>query len=367
LETIDLTVSNPTVVGFHYPRDWQEGWSGQDLHLPYAPDALGYAGARKAIAAYLQDQGMKASPESIVLAAGTSEAYAWIFRLLGSMGDEFVAMVPGYPLCDAIAEWCGMSLFPWPWRYTSVGAWETDWLKLAQSISSRTKALILVHPNNPTGHYLTEGDFQRALALAADYDLALIVDTVFWDYCHLSTPPSPVPASEGPLVFTLGGLSKTCALPQLKLAWMHVSGQQAKVDAALDKLSWTADTFLSVSIPIQTLAPSLLTTRRLMQKPIRERLAENLLQASTLLGSSFELRKPQGGWSLPIGLPHGPDDEQAAIALLEREGVLVQPGYFFDFPEEGHIIISLITPPSSLREGLNRLQRFSMHSGWIAS
>lgn len=362
---LDLTVSNPTAVDLPRPIDLLKPLGHEANAFPYLPDPQGEYPARAAVAAYLCGQGLPAQPESMLLTSGTSEAYTWIFKAIAKPGDEILTLTPGYPLCDALADYAGLTLLPWPMRFQArSGRWYLDWEKLEQSLSTRSKALILIHPNNPTGQYFTADDFAKALALAERHGLALIVDSVFWDYAHLPAQATPLPQSQGPLIFTVGGLSKTCALPQLKLGWLHVQGDENLVAAAMQKLTWIADAFLSVGTPVQRLTPGLLNARAGLQQPVQTRLTENLVMAKILLTDKLSPLWPEGGWSLPIALPHCPDDEKAAILLLSEDHVLVQPGYFFDISDEGHVVVSLLTPPHLLKQGLERLLLFCQRHEW---
>ncbi len=363
---LDLTVSNPTAVELPRPTALLKQLGSEANAFPYLPDPQGEWPAREAIAAYLRGQGLAAQTEHLLLTSGTSEAYTWILKVLAKPGDEIITLTPGYPLCDALADYAGLTLLPWPMRFQpEQGRWHLDWEKLEQGLSTRSKALILIHPNNPTGQYFSAEDFAQALALAERHGLALILDTVFWDYAHDANRATPLPHSSGPLVFTVGGLSKTCALPQMKLGWLHLQGEASLVETSLQKLIWIADAFLSVATPIQRLTPELLLARTEMQFPLRARLTENLAIADKLLAGKLTPLWPEGGWSLPIALPHCPDDEKAAILLLNEDHVLVQPGYFFDISDEGHVVVSLLTPPEIFKQGLERLVQFCQRNEWL--
>jgi alanine-synthesizing transaminase len=356
---LDLTVSNPTVVGLPYPENWLHDLGKTENVFPYLPDSLGALPAREAVARYLNEQGVSAHADNVVLASGTSEAYSWIFRLIAAPGDEIITMTPGYPLCDALAEWCGLNLLAWNWRFDEAKSqWVTDWNKLEQSLTNRSRALVLINPNNPTGQYLTSHDWQSVLAMAERHDLAVIVDTVFWDYRLAANGPDPMPVSTGPMVFVLGGLSKTCGLPQMKLAWLHLQGDIKRVAVIREKLAWVADIFLSVNTPAQNVLPRILADRHLWHNTLVARIRENLGVAQELLSNLAMVLAPQGGWCLTIRLPHHPDDEATCLELLEKHEVLVQPGYFFDFPQDGYLMISLITSTSEFRQGLNRIADF---------
>jgi alanine-synthesizing transaminase len=366
LPLCDLTVSNPTAVGLEYSVPGDLG-APENL-FPYRPEPLGEFEAREAVAAYLQSQGQYGRADRIGLASGTSEAYAFLFKLLARPGEEVMTLTPGYPLCDALIEWAGLKQATFavqPLEASKRASGQdhapVNWTKLEQSLSTQTRALILIHPNNPTGRYFTADDWQAVMRLAQDHDLALIVDTVFFDYVHQGMQGlAPVPRSNGPLVITLGGLSKTCGLPQLKLAWVSFDGSEAKVAAALERWEWMADLFLSVSTPVQRLAPRLLAERRHFQQALQNRMAQNLTAAAEALqGSTVRPLWPQGGWSLPLQILGCDNDEGACLDLLSQHHTLTQPGYFFDYAEEGILVISLITPPEIFQRGLAAIRQLA--------
>lgn len=365
---LDLTVSNPTEVGLEYPAHHLKDFTTAENFFPYQPHPMGEWQAREAVAAYLRNQGQKASAKTLGLTSGTSEAYSFLFRILAKPGDEIMTLTPGYPLCDALIEWAGLKQVTFAAacrREANQLTWHIDWDRLEQNLSTQTRALIFIHPNNPTGWYWTADDWQQALRIASDHHLALIVDTVFFDYAHPGMPqpapwPVPVPDSTGPLLITLGGLSKTCALPQIKLAWASFDGDAVAVAKALEQWEWMADLFLSVSTPAQRLAPTLLQACRDFQTPLHQRLQTNRLAAQGLDSSNAILPHwPQGGWYLPLQIKGCENDEEGCIDLLENFGVLTQPGYFFDYAQEGMLVTSLITPPSTYAQGLAAIQKWA--------
>ena len=388
---LDLTVSNPTSVGFPFPDDWPRLLSGTDhmggegsgrgrsaLH-DYVPDPKGLLSARRAIADYLRGNGAaRTTPDDIFLTAGTSEGYSHLFRLLCEPGDTVLVPRPSYPLLDTLAGLSGITVASYPLRLArpfedtphrhDVGfAWRIDRAALAEARTDRTKAIVVVSPNNPTGNLLLDDDARWMAEFAAAHGLALIVDTVFADYTFgepkiaedtLETAAlSHVEGLDAPLVFTLNGLSKLVGLPQLKLAWIHVAGNAADVAVAKDALEWMCDAALSVGTASQLACAELLRRRAEFQEPIRARLAENLdiLRKIASATPSLQPLWPQGGWCIPIRCREIDDDEVFAIRLVEETGVLVQPGYFFDFEDDETIVVSLLTPPETFREGVRRI------------
>jgi aspartate/methionine/tyrosine aminotransferase len=323
---LDLTETNPTRVGLPAPPE--SAWRGllEGAREPYAPEPLGLLSAREAIA---REWGF--DPAALALTASTSEAYAHLFRVLADPGDVVAAPEPSYPLFAPLADLEGIEIAPYPLHYRN-GRWRADFAALPH-----VRALIAVQPNNPTGSLL---DVHEAVGLCARRGIPLIADEVFGDFC--ARPASFAGTSEC-LTFTLGGLSKSCGLPQAKLAWIACSGPGS--DKALAALEWTCDAFLSVSQPIQRAVPALLATRRPFVDAVRARIAINLAALSEL-----DLLTWEGGWSAVLRMPDSRSDEEWTLALLER-GVLVQPGHFFEFADDQHLIVSLLPEPASFAKG----------------
>jgi alanine-synthesizing transaminase len=361
---LDLTVTNPTLVGLVYPNAILAANTEAFQIFPYHPHPMGEWDAREAVSDYLRQQGqIGVQTQRIGLTSSTSEAYAFLFRILAKPGDEVIVMTPGYPLCDELLAWSHLKALPWPWNPSPSNPsqrWETDWKALEWSLTNATKAMVLIHPNNPTGYGLSPSDFQQAYALAERHGIAVIVDTVFRDYPlgpH-PVPPIPVPAAEGQVVITLGGLSKTCALPQWKMGWAYFDGPTGKVESILAEWERWADTFLSLNTPVQRLARHLLQNRGPIQNEIRQRCQRNLDYALQRVDPPFCVDTPQAGWSLPLTLKESVEDEVLCVDLLRHAGVLVQPGYFFDYADSQHVVVSLITPPETFRTGLDKLAQF---------
>lgn len=355
-DLIDLTVSNPTTAGFSYPDDVLGGLA-DPRNLIYEPESAGIAEAREAVAAELARRGTPVSPSAIVLTASTSEAYGYLFKLLCDAGDEVLVPQPSYPLFEWLTRLEGVAVRPYRLEYHA--RWAVDASSIAASVTGRTRAVLAVSPNNPTGSYFTRDDFAR-LASAAP-ELPLIGDEVFWDFPLPQAPDDRVSvlASGRPLVFALGGLSKSAALPQLKLGWIAIGGTEANVHAAREKLELIADTYLSVSTPVQTSAAALIQAGAVMREQILERARRNLaaLADMTRRHPALNLLRAEGGWSAVLRVPAVVPEEDLAVSLVEDEGVLVHPGYFFEFAHEAFVVVSLIARPEAFGEGLARLER----------
>jgi len=353
-EVLDLTVSNPTRSGFDYP----EAEIRQALSLPsvlaYDPDPQGARAAREAIAAH---HGHGLCAEDLLLTASTSEGYGLLFKLLGDPGDEVLVPSPSYPLFDWLARLEGLVARPVPSYFHD--RWHLDLGALEAAVSPRTRAVVVVNPNNPTGHFLAQAEWAALTALCARHSLSLLVDEVFADYAlevaeeRLATalldPAPPCP------VFLLSGLSKVAGLPQLKLGWIAVRGPGA--NDHLDALAFLADQYLSVSAPVQAAAPRLLELAKPIRAQILPRLRSNLAILDAALAGQPQLsRLPvEGGWSVLLRRPAVDADEACALRLLEKASVLVHPGSFFDLPGDGHLVLSLLPREPEFREGLRRI------------
>jgi len=334
-ELLDLTETNPTRVGLPAPPE--SAWRGliEGARAPYAPEPLGTHESRAAVSGYY---GGRVPADHIALTASTSEAYAHLFRILGDPGDRFLVPEPSYPLFGPLAALEGVELEPYPLRYAQ-GRWRADLDALVPA-----RALIVVQPNNPTGSLLDEQEMRAIESFCAENGAALISDEVFADF---ATREARFAGRDACLTFALAGLSKTCGLPQAKLAWIACSGPGA--EPALAALEWSCDAFLSVSQGIQRAAPALLEARHPFIEATRARLAENLRALAALEPLSWE-----GGWSAVLRAPATRSDEEWTLALLER-GVLVQPGHFFDFADEHHLVVSLLPEPAIFLEGVRRI------------
>jgi aspartate/methionine/tyrosine aminotransferase len=369
-ETLDLTVSNPTSCGFSYDAGALLSPLSEPAALVYDPQPFGLASARAAVAEYYRDHGAEIPAEHICLTTSTSEAYSYLFRLLCDPGDEILVAHPSYPLFEFIAQLDSVRLREYPLRYDPTAhaaaehAWSIDFDALRVSITERTRAIIVVHPNNPTGNYVSGAERGALEALCGEHDLALIVDEVFLDYpinnhAGASTKPCTFAAGEGAaLCFVLSGLSKICALPQMKLSWIVAKpvarGPEALLEAALTRLEVIADTFLSVNAPIQAALTNWLGGRHLIQEQIRARVRRNVAAlGQRLRDSSAQALALEGGWTAVLRVPRTVHGQNFAEAALDR-GVLVQPGEFYGLPG-GRVVMSLLTPPETFDAGLARL------------
>jgi alanine-synthesizing transaminase len=356
LPVLDLTRSNPTQCGIALPQDEILAALANPRALAYSPDPKGWTGARIAVAAHHARQGFHADPERLFLAASTSEAYSWAFKLLCEPGDEVLAPRPSYPLFECLAALDGVTVRSYP--LCPELHWAIDRHALESLLTPRTRALIVVNPNNPAGSYVHAEDWAYLAGLAERRGLAILSDEVFFDYrLQPGTPASSSLAlADGPLVLTLSGLSKIAALPQMKLGWMHVSGPEAIVREACERLEWIADAYLSVSAPVLYAAPAWLGLADRIQPAVLARCqaAQDVYQ-STLRGP-VRAWPAEGGWTTIVEGPRTVDGETLALALLEQRGVLVQPGYFYDFPRDGFLALSLLTPPGEAAVGARAIE-----------
>jgi len=353
LDTVDLTVSNPTAVGLQPLDDLGLAALSLPASARYTPDPRGLRHAREAVAEYYAQRGQPIDPDHIVLTASTSEAYGWVFKLLCDPGDRVRVAHPSYPLFDDLAALEHVSLEPFALEH--YGRWEFS----APPPDPGARALLLVHPNNPTGHLLRRGERHEAVRWCAAHDAALVVDEVFLD--AVATPPPDASdtfaGEEGCLTLVLSGLSKVAALPQLKLGWIVVSGPAALRDEALRRLEYLADCYLSVSAPVQHALPSLLAGRHRVQAAIAARVTSHRARlVAAFADSAVTVLGADAGWYAVLRLPRTDTDEAWALRALDA-GVLVHPGYFFDFAAEGYAVVSLLPEPDDFHRGLQRLVR----------
>jgi len=349
---LDLTVSNPTVCGFEYDAAELLAPLADPAALVYDPDPLGKLSAREAVSRYYEDLGADVRPGRLCLTTSTSEAYSFLFRLLCDPGDEVLVARPSYPLFEFIARLDDVQLREYPLFYDE-HSWSIDLHALEESINPRTRAVVLVHPNNPTGHFTSQAEREALERLCAAHDLALIVDEVFLDYA-LEPPAAPSFTTGEPacLTFVLSGISKLCALPQMKASWLAACGPGERVRAAMARMEVIADTFLSMNAPIQHALPGWLGARQGIQSQIRTRMVANLqMLDDRLAGTAVRRLALQAGWTVILQVPRLGAD--LALAALEQ-GVLVQPGSFYGLPE-GRIVLSLLTLPEVWQQGIARL------------
>lgn len=353
---IDLTQSNPTRVGLPYPPHLLDALA-QPHGLVYEPTPFGLRSAREAIAADCLRRGARVDPEAVILTASTSESYSWLFTLLCDPGDAVLVPQPSYPLFEHLTQLDSVRTVPYALEYH--GRWSIDFSRIVDA-PPHVRALLVVSPNNPTGSYLSQGDRDRLAGLCAERGWALIVDEVFADYpLDAQHPLTDIAASADVLCFSLGGASKALGLPQVKLGWIVVGGPHAERDAARGGLEMIADTFLSVSTPVQIAAPALLRDGAQVRHAIQARVASNLNHVRALVAAhpACELLHTEGGWSATIRIPATQPEEQFVLQLLERERVLVHPGYFFDFPREAYVVVSLLPEKATFAEGCARMLR----------
>jgi aspartate/methionine/tyrosine aminotransferase len=356
-ELLDLTVSNPTRIGLNYDADAILSSLACPESLDYDPQSKGLLSARKAVANYYREQhdAYDVDPENIILITSTSEAYSYVFRLLCNPEDEILVPKPSYPLFEFLADLQDVKLVPYPLIYDH--GWQIDFASLYKAASGGTRAVVVVHPNNPTGSYVHEDEREALNAFCREYNTALVVDEVFLDYPHDGALRPSFAANSGALTFTLSGLSKISALPQMKLAWITTSGPSARVEEAMPRLDVIADTFLSVNAPIQYAGPALLDQRKNIQPVLLDRIRINLEELDRHLSGvrSCQRLDVEGGWYAVVRVPITRSDEELAIEILRKVYVIVHPGHFYDFPSDGYLVVSLITDPDIFREGVSRL------------
>jgi aspartate/methionine/tyrosine aminotransferase len=351
LPIADLTASNPTRCGFAYSASLLDPLTSPDA-LQYDPQPKGLLSAREAVCAYYRDHGLALTPEQIVLTTSTSEAYSFLFRLLCDPGGEILIPQPSYPLFDFLADIDDVRLRAAPLVYEN--GWQIDAEGVRRAITPQTRAIVLVHPNNPTGHFTKPWEAEQLAGLCREFGLSLIVDEVFLDYSFGAKAESFARGLDGVPVYVVSGLSKIAALPQMKAAWIVAKGP--KRQQALARLEVIADTFLSMNAPVQLAMTAWLKGRAAMQDQIRQRVAANLAVLDLAIGTveAVQRLEVEGGWYAVLRIPAIAPDEQAVLALLER-GVWVHPGYFFGMPESGWLVMSLLAPLAEFSNGVATL------------
>jgi alanine-synthesizing transaminase len=353
----DLTASNPTQCGFHHDRDAILGALANPASLVYQPHAQGLEVARKAVAGYYAARGDQVAASDLLLTTGTSEAYSFLFRLLCDPADEVLVPSPSYPLFDFLADLEDVKLVRYPLVYDY--GWQIDFLAVERALTPRTRAIIVVHPNNPTGQFCSAPEALKLNEICARHGIALLADEVFLDFRLTEQLPESFAANRDLLTFTMSGLSKISGLPQMKLSWVVVNGPAELKSKALARLEVIADTYLSMNAPVQHAAATLLGERQAFQSQLMRRSRINLGELDQRLAgqASCSRLEIQGGWYAILRVPRTRSDEDLAIALLDQEGVYVHPGHFYDFPGEGYIVVSLITPVEEFRTGIESLLR----------
>lgn len=356
---VDLTASNPTECGFSYDSSAILQALSNPSALSYDPDPRGLESARRAVAAYYDARGDSVPIEDIFLTTSTSEAYSFAFRLLCNPGDELLIPAPSYPMFDFLAGIHDVKLIRYPLFYDH--GWQIDFHALQQAITSRTRGVIVVNPNNPTGHYANAAAIGRLNEICSTRQIAIIADEVFLDFALTQKHPRSFAANRAALTFTMSGLSKIAGLPQMKVAWLIADGPEPWKSQALARLEVIADTYLSMNAPVQLAIPVFLEQRHSFQQQLMARVRVNL----ALLDRRLAAQKPcsrlkvEGGWYAVLRVPATRPDENLAIELLENCGVYVHPGHFYDLPPDGYLVVSLITPEKDFAQGIeNTLSHF---------
>jgi alanine-synthesizing transaminase len=360
-EVLDLTASNPTTIGLRYRTEQLLNALARSEALTYEPQAKGLLAAREAVSAYYATHGSHISPGNLILTTSTSEAYSFLFRLMCDPGDTVLVPTPSYPLFDFLADLQDVKLEPYELVYDH--GWLMDFhsmqtaIKRAHSAHSRCRAVLAVHPNNPTGSFVKASEVEELNHLCAVNQMVIIADEVFLDYSFGEDRPLTFSSNSTVLTFTLSGLSKISGLPQMKIAWIAADGPQPLLPDAINRLEVIADTYLSMNAPLQWAVPVMLEERHGLQRQLLQRIDTNLALLDSQLASQRLCRRleVEGGWYAILRVPVTGSDEEFAIHLLQETGVLVQPGHFYDFVAEGHLVVSLITRGDEFSDGVRRL------------
>jgi alanine-synthesizing transaminase len=355
---LDLTLSNPTEANFAYDEHAILNALQNPASLRYEPSSQGLLSAREAITNYYRTKKAALSPEDLFLATSTSEAYSYLFRLLCNPGDEVLIPTPSYPLFEFLANLNDVHLVRYPLIYDH--GWQIDFPSLSRAITAKTRAAIIVHPNNPTGQYAKPAEQLQLATLCAKNNLAVIADEVFLDFSLDGTPATTFAAQDTALTFSLSGLSKLCGLPQMKCAWIALSGPEHLKADARSRLDVIADSYLSMNAPIGHALPVLIETRPRFQDQLLARAQANLVALDGQLAAQSACCRLvcEAGWNVILRVPATRPDEDLALDLLQKQGVLVHPGHFYDFPQDGYLVLSLITPKMDFAEGARRILAF---------
>jgi alanine-synthesizing transaminase len=359
-QVYDLTQSNPTKSGFVYDAEAILAALAQPGALVYEPDPRGLPGARTAVAGYYEALGSAVDQGRIFLTAGTSEAYGVLGKLLGDPGDEVLIPRPGYPLLSYLMRFEGLRPVAYPLHYDAGFGWRFDIEVLSALVTPRTRAVLLVNPNNPTGSYVKEAELRALDNLCRRHAMALIVDEVFADYAAADAPGNRVASALGRtrcLCFVLNGFSKMLALPQVKLAWIAVGGDSRVAEDACGRLEALLDFYLTVSSQVQHASGGLLDLRRAVQDQIQLRLAQNsrFLHERAAGISHFDVLRREGGWYAIVDMADAWSDEARCVHLLDIADTLIHPGSFYSFGREGYVVLSLLPQPEVFRTGVERL------------
>jgi alanine-synthesizing transaminase len=368
----DLSASNPTEVGFAYDHETILHAMCNASALTYVPDPKGLLRARQGVAEYYAERGDEVSVEDIILTASTSEAYSFVFRALCNPGDQLLVPAPSYPLFGFLADIHDVTLAHYPLIYDH--GWQIDFPSLEKAFTPRTRGIIVVNPNNPTGHFVKAEELAALNAICASRDMALIADEVFLDFAHadsngrreLGKPQRPRPGNGrthslavngGALTFTMSGLSKISGLPQMKAAWLVASGPETLKKQALERIEVIADTYLSMNAPVQLAVPIFLQQRHGFQKQVLTRIRRNVgeLDRQLMLRKTCSRLDIEGGWYAVVRVPATRSDDDLAVELLTKKGIYVHPGHFYDFATDGYLIVSLIMPERDFAEGCRQM------------
>jgi aspartate/methionine/tyrosine aminotransferase len=354
---LDLTISNPTRAELHYDSETILQALIRPEAMQYDPQPRGLLSARQAVIDYYRTEHdeFDIAPESIILTTSTSEGYSYIFRLLCNPQDEILVPQPSYPLFEFLAALEDITLVPYPLLYDH--GWQIDFPSLYKAVNHRTRGVVVVHPNNPTGSYVSDRERGELNNFCREYELSLIADEVFLTYALDGASRPTFAGNRDVLTFTLSGLSKISGLPQMKLAWLVTSGPAERARLALDRLEVVADTYLSMNAPIQLAAPVMLDQRRNIQPLLLDRIRTNLEQLDRALARAPACQRLalEGGWYVVLQVPATQSDEALAIDILRKTQVLVHPGHFYDFPSDGFLVLSLISPPAAFHQGIVRV------------
>jgi alanine-synthesizing transaminase len=353
---LDLTISNPTRAGLQYGDHKILQALASPQAMDYDPQPKGLLSARDAVANYYETQhGTPVDPERVILTTSTSEGYSFVFRLLCNPGDELLVPKPSYPLFEFLADLQDVKLVPYPLIYDH--GWQMDFPSLQNAVTERTRGVVAVHPNNPTGSYVHAHERKSLNDFCNEHKLALIADEVFLDYAHDPSPQQSFAANQEALTFTLSGISKISALPQMKAAWVASSGPSAEVEPALARLEIIADTYLSMNAPIQWALPTLIAERKAIQRQLLDRVLGNLSELDRQLAAQKTCQRlnVEAGWYAVLRVPVTQNDEELAVDLLRRKSVLVHPGHFYDFPRDGYLVVSLIGKKADFAQATQRV------------
>jgi alanine-synthesizing transaminase len=360
---LDLTASNPTECGFVYDSEAILAALANSAALHYEPDPRGLLSARESVSRYYAERGDHVPPDGLALTTSTSEAYSFVIKLVCNVGDEVLVPQPSYPLFDFLADLQDVRLVRYPLIYDH--GWQIDFHAVTRAITQRTRAVIVVNPNNPTGNFCKPQEMAQLNEICNVHGMAIIADEVFLDYSLSEERPQSFAANQSALTFTMSGISKICGLPQMKAAWLVTSGPEVLRAEALARLAVIADTYLSMSAPIQHALPFMLQTRHALQPQLAGRVRQNLAELDRQLAAYKNLPSEEssgrgiwrrlaceGGWYAVLQLPANQSSDELAMRLLKQRGVYLHPGYFYEFAGERFVVVSLITPAGDFADGL---------------